>query len=559
MTGIPPLRVHIFRSLQAEQARLILLGTAFAFGASWLLLRRWRAAVVCMAGATLGLVWTLGAMGWVGEPMNVINVVLADVIIVIGFTDAVHLVVDVRRSRRAGVPGRRAAADAIRHLGGACLLTSATTAVGFLSLWLTGAEIIQRFGVACAAGAGFTFLAVITVVPLLAGTRWLRDADLGPGGPPRAPRWHRTLIAPLLGRARTVAVLGTALTALCVVLGLRLVPDNRLSETLPTGHESYRALRQVEESFGGVLAATVRVEWPAGMTLASAAVLDALQAAEAVLEAEPLCGTPFSILDAIRAVPVGDLSTRAAVVALSNHPLTRRLVRTDTRRALISAPVPDSGSAESGPATARLEAALAGLESVHAPGFSFDLTGTAVVASRSFDTMIGDLARSLAFASLVIFGVMTGVFRSWRLGLASLVPNIFPLAVTAAALAIGGGRLTLTSALTFTVCLGIAVDDTIHFLARFRRELASDGDVLSAVQRTYQAVGAAIVITTVVLTAGFAAACLSEIPSVVQFGWLAGLAITAALVGDLFLLPALLIALHPRRTRQGLKRPVAGS
>ena len=103
------------------------------------------------------------------------------------------------------------------------------------------------------------------------------------------------------------------------------------------------------------------------------------------------------------------------------------------------------------------------------------------------------------------------------------------------------------------------MDDTIHFLARFRRELASDGDVLSAVQRTYQAVGAAIVITTVVLTAGFSAACLSEIPSVVQFGWLAGLAITAALVGDLFLLPALLIALHPRRTRQGLKRPVAGS
>src|SRR5690606_17316392 len=113
----------------------------------------------------------------------------------------------------------------------------------------------------------------------------------------------------------------------------------------------------------------------------------------------------------------------------------------------------------------------------------------------------------------VIFVCMTIGFRSLRLGLISIVPNLFPLVITAAVLVAVGQPLQLTSVIVFSICLGVAVDDTIHFLARFRRELATGGEVSEAVRRSFHAVGAALMTTTVVLLTGFASVLTSEMPS----------------------------------------------
>jgi predicted RND superfamily exporter protein len=134
-----------------------------------------------------------------------------------------------------------------------------------------------------------------------------------------------------------------------------------------------------------------------------------------------------------------------------------------------------------------------------------------------------------------------------RLGLISVLPNAFPLVIAAGTLVLLGRDLQIASAIAFTVCLGIAVDDTIHFLARYRRELQVTDDVGEAVVRAFLGVSAPMLITTSILLAGFAILFLSTIPTTQLFAGICMLGMAAALVGDLVLLPALVVV-FARRT-----------
>ena len=170
-TGIPVMRAEIVRGVQRDQlgftAAALVLGAILAFG----IFRSAAALLIVSVPPAIGVVWTMGALGWVGEPINVINNVLPALVLVIGFTDAVHLVFFIQREQAAGLSKQDAAICAVRHVGLACALTSLTTAIGFGSLALARVDMVQRFGLACAGGAVLSFLAVVTAVPLLAGTR----------------------------------------------------------------------------------------------------------------------------------------------------------------------------------------------------------------------------------------------------------------------------------------------------------------------------------------------------------------------------------------------------
>ena len=238
--------------------------------------------------------------------------------------------------------------------------------------------------------------------------------------------------------------------------------------------------------------------------------------------------------------------------------LLDRFLQPERRRALVTARVPDANSQTAEPAFNELEAALNEVRSTH-PDYELHLTGTGVVAHRNVDLMIVDFSMGLGMAALVIFGVLSIAYRSLRIGLISLLPNAFPLVVAAATLVLLGRELQIASAIAFTICLGIAVDDTIHFLSRFRRELTLDGDVEEAVVRAFLAVGRALVITTAVLVGGFSVMFLSVIPTTQLFALIGIVGMLAALVGDLFLLPAILVIFATGRPRDEVRGADAGA
>ena len=133
---------------------------------------------------------------------------------------------------------------------------------------------------------------------------------------------------------------------------------------------------------------------------------------------------------------------------------------------------------------------------------------------------------------------------SWRCALASVIPNVFPLLCAGAFIVLSGRYLEMSSVIVFSISLGIAVDDTIHFLVRFRREMSGGADAATAVVRTFKTVGTVLVMTTIALVAGHAIVIFSGFPAVRVFGLLAAITIGSALVGDLLILPAILVCIR---------------
>lgn len=557
VTGLPALRVEIIQTIQREQVIFFAIGAALSTLVCGLLFRRLAAVAIVSIAPIVGAVWALGVLGLAGEKLNVINSVLPTLVLVIGFTDCVHLMVDVRHSRAMGLPEREASRSAVRHLGLACALTSVTTAIGFGSLAVAKIDIIQRFGVACAVGTLCTFAAVITILPLLASTKFGRR--VGPTQEEqdaRPPRSFSRVTEAVVGRPRLFALLGVALTTAAIIIAARLRPDVTFFESLPDESRSGAALAHVDDSFGGILFVHAQIEWPESMEAYSPELLAVINEVHAAYDSEAEIAAPISIRNLLLAMPGGEdadadsLTAQAALLRRappSVQSLISRFVNVEKRRTLVSGHLRDSGAAAHKVSFASMRTKLADIHNAH-PDFKLRLVGTTVVAARNLTTMIGDLARSLAIAALVIFGVMAVVFRSLRLGLISVIPNVFPLVVAGAVLVAIGKPLQLTSVIVFTVCLGIAVDDTIHFISRFKRELAVDGDTKEAIRRSFRVVGQALLLTTAVLLAGFAPLMLSEIPALRNFSMLTCIALGSALLGDLVILPALLLLFVPPRS-----------
>jgi len=500
----------------------------------------------------LAAMWTVGMLGLIGEKFNVINTILPVLVMIVGFTDSVHLMFDVRHSLSRGLSPLNAAKSAIEHLGIACALTSFTTAIGFASLMVTNVEVIRKLGMVCAGGAVLAFTSTIILVPLLASS---------PIGRHLASRSRDGMVASLTTTLsgwinqlalRTIdwiiahagLVTGGGILAVVVLgsLATQLEPNNRLTESIPNSNESAQALFHCDDVFGGMLASFVLVDWDEDLNLASEEVLGAIGDIQRMIEEHPGANHPISVLNLLQSLPgpEGDLESRVPLLGLVPAEVVRRFVLIDRRRAAVVMYMEDVGTGVHEPTFHDIEQAITEIEQRY-EGVQLNLTGTVVVASRNINQMITDLARSLGLATVVIFITMTVVFRSWKLGLISLLPNAFPLATTAAWLVITGRPLELTSVIVFSICLGIAVDDTIHVINRFQRELTVGGDVPTAIKRTFIAVGSALATTTIVLLVGFTSVSISEMPPSKIFAQLGSIAIFAALIGDLLILPAMLV------------------
>ena len=178
--------------------------------------------------------------------------------------------------------------------------------------------------------------------------------------------------------------------------------------------------------------------------------------------------------------------------------------------------------------------------SQNTPGFTATMTGNSIWRWKNLYQIVVDLATSLGVASLIIFAVLALVYRSFRIGLISIVPNCFPLAVAGTWLAISGQSLEVVTVCAFTVCLGIAVDDTIHFLTRFLEERKRTDDDNEAIRKAFTGVGTALIMTTFILVAGFSTVLLSDSRDHFIFASMGAITLTAALFADLIFLPALL-------------------
>jgi predicted RND superfamily exporter protein len=561
LTGRVPIRLSLARSGEDNQFRYQMLAYAMILGLAIILFRGWVTVLVTALAPALGVFWTLGWLRYLQIHDNPFNDVILPILLsLVGFTDGVHMMVHIRKLRQSGHSSWWAARGAVTEVGLACGLTSLTTAVGFASLAWAQNDVVREFGLCCVVGVGLTFLAVVTVIPLACLSpigRWLHpgekkdliDRHLGRLG---------GLIDWILRRHGWVSLFGIALTLVLAVIAGTLRPDSRLTSALPQRSEVIQAMHRMDYKLGGLETGTVEVLWPELLEPDSPQIVEAVERIHAILGAESLLGSPISIYNLLLALPgEGPVTERMTTLELLPPPLKRAFIRPSEQRATVIFRVQDLGIAKYGPVFARLEQQLSEL-AVDFPGFEFRLDGGAVFRWRNLYQVVVDLATSLGTASLVIFLILTVVYGSLRLGLISIIPNLFPLVATASILVFMGQSLELVSVCAFTVCLGIAVDDTIHFLTRYTEERKRGLDEATAIRQAFVGVGTALIMTTMVLVAGFASVLMSDTRDHRIFAVMGGMTIFSALLADMTILPALLYAFR-RRGRRGAKLDLAAS
>ncbi|MFM7108607.1 MAG: efflux RND transporter permease subunit [Planctomycetaceae bacterium] len=539
IAGLPVARVEMLVLTQREAFRSFLWSAVITAVVGVLAFRNVFAVLAAVAGPAVGTLWALGALGWLGGSLNGFNMALPSLVYGIAFADTVHMIVDFTGERRAGLGRIDALRRMMRTVGRACVLMVFTTVVGFGALAVAEMEAIRRFGITSALGTTLGFAAVLTVMP------WLLGGPLGDRVQPRgaapaddagwAVRWARWL----LRRPRTAAVAALAATAVLAVLTADLRVDTCIRENVPADSAIARAMEVCDASLGGSLPSSVVVEWPADADPELPA--DVLRDVHAAVSGRPGLGTPCSALT-IAAGLVRDGSVADATMAdVEGIPerIRGHFVREDLRRAVVMVPTSDCGARRLLGVFDDIRRSL-GMIEVRQPGVRCELTGTAVVSVSNLQGIIRDTAASLLVSSVVIIATMMAAFRSVRLGLICLVPTMFPVVAAAGSLAALGEPLRIAGVLTFSVCLGLADDNTIHLVSRFRQELAGGLGVRAAVERALASSGPAMVIMCLTLAAGLAPMTWSANPALRTFGGLTIAALAASLVADLVILPPLL-------------------
>ena len=544
VTGQVPISISRSASTRKNEIKYQVIGYSIALLTALVLFRGVISVIIVGLAPAFGVFWTLGLLHFLGFDNNPFNSVIVPVLLcMVGFTDGVHMMVQIRRHRANGVSAVEAARKSIREVGLACWMTSLTTAIGFGSLMTARHEIVREFGYCCVIGVLMTFVSVITIIPLACASRLGRNVHAGVGKNLVDQNLSRisVIIDYVLQHCRVfswIAILGTVVLA---IFTLQMRPDEKLTSSMAANSEPVIALKHIDESFGGMMTAEVLVQWNVNVDSTDGQIADVLSEVDAILQSEPLVGNPLSICDFIDALPGdGDASTRMSLLDLLPPPLKRAYYTPERGRAVVRFRIQDVGIAAYGPVFERVQLKLAELQSQR-QNFQIRLSGGAVERWKNLYQIVMDLAISLGTASLIIFMVLAVVYRSLRLGLISIIPNVFPLAITGTLLWLFGQSLEIVSVCAFTVCLGIAVDDTIHFLTRYREEGCKTADRRLAIRRSFVGVGTALIMTTVVLIIGFSTALLSDSRDHRIFAIMGILTIGSALFADLVFLPALLL------------------
>lgn len=560
--GIPIVSEEYTRVIQHDLTTFLPLTGALVACVLFVVFRSWRGVLLPMFVVVVGVLWAMGAMMGTGGKLNMINSSMPTLLLVIAVADTVHIIAryleEAPRSQDAGEATRRT----MRHMAGACLLTSVTSAVGFGSLMSAHLPIIRGFGGYTAIGIMLAFTGTMLFVPVV-----LSKLDL-PKGPVLSNPVERFgakatefFVRAVTVHRRASLVVVAAVVLLALVGAARVVPDSHLMEELDEANPVAISNAVLEENHGGVLSGALMFNGEQG-AFSEPEALKALERVAQVAEewrtddGRALVSNTLSLADLVteahaeyrgdevfRVVP----DTSSAVTSLLDQ------VAADDRANLVSADygvthltfrMYSVGSRAWSSLRGELEAAVESEPSLRETDWYF--TGSSTLGQDAMGFMTRDLVTSLGLATLIIMVLMTVLFRSLRLGLISMIPNLFPLLITLGLVGFLGINLRVSTAVVFSISLGIAVDDTIHVLVRFREELGHAGRTYEeALIAAMRGAGRGVVFTTIILCAGFGTLTFSEFTAVHELGVLGGVTLFAALVGDLLVLPLVLLLVGP--------------
>ena len=548
----------------------------FTIAAIFLTFRSWRKTVLTMVAVTISILWTLGLYSLMGFSYNVLSSMIVPLIVVLAIADDVHMMQHWDEERRLG-DNEYAFKATIAHLAAPLLGASATTALGMLSLATSNVVAVRAFGIGSAVGIMVDFVISLVLVPTL--LTWAK--------PETAAAPHETyLIRPLQRIARFSCqhpgrvLLASVLVGTVAAGGMFwLRVDTNHINFFRRSHPLSQSASVIDRSLAGVYSFQIMLEGPPD-SLKTPDALQRIDRLEDALRAFPHVRKVTSVADYVKRInkELNDGRTEMNVIPADGNTVAQelfvfalgnegrqeleRVVANDFSRAQITIKLQSMSSdvvlQQVEEADRLAKAAFAGTP------ISSVTTGSGRLFSTLDHYLVTSQLSSFATAFVTVFAVIFVVFRSARFGALTIVPNVLPVLAVLGVMGYLDISMNIATVMLASVALGVVDDDTIHFINRYRREVAAGASTDDAIQTATAHEGRASLTTALINSCGFGALLLSEYRPTAWFGGLLALTLAVAFLAEVFILPAIIKLTPGLFGAEALRRraprvPVAGT
>ena len=503
----------------------------------FLLFRNWRCVALPLLSVILGIVWTFGLKALTGSPVTPVSTTLIALVTIIGVANSVHFMSHYRLELTRSSSREQAMLDTFARAGTPCFLTSLTTAAGFGSLMVSNIPLIRHLGAFAGFGIMSAFVLTMVLLPVgLSGTAIRHDRTQ------RKSQTWATFGAFAVQHSRALIMLSIIFSLAMSLGGWRIQIEPSMTKYLKPSSPARQAADYFDARLSGSSSIELLLEGPPG-SFERTEILRTIDHLQDSIENHAYVAQSFSIVDYVKSVNGGSIPGTNARVDRAISVL-QRADGVDLSEYYVQGQV-DSTRISIRTKQMQLperEAVISDIEefaSRNLQGLHLTVTGADGLVNSITVDIVKTQIYSVLIAMAVILGLML-LFFGPRGALAAILPNVIPIALLFGFMGIAGIELNIATITVAAICIGLVVDDTIHYFAHFRRIVMKTGDRKAAAQETLDEVGSALAFTTLTLVLGFSVFTLSESAFLMQFGFLAGIALFVAFVADITVSPAIL-------------------
>lgn len=508
----------------------------------------------------MSVVMTVGFVGFLGWSLGLMFSMVPTLICAVGVAQSVHILLEFQRALPYSNSKSEAVRASLKKVGGPCLMAALTTAAGFLVMYVSELRGLRELAIYSSFGVLITFVFSVTLLLVfLSGDKKKNVEKESKVTIHPAISWIvKHCIRINIANTKLVVGISAFILLFSFIGASQLKIDfNFLTEFKP--HVEWRQHTEIAESvMGGILGVTYIIDTKTADGIKNVELLHALEKLQRFSEQQPLVKKTFSVTDIIKdlnqsfngddpsfhRIPENQqlVAQYFLVYELSGGEELEELVSLDFSRSVLEFRVEIT---EASNIIALLNSVDAYLEENPIPGAEIRKTGIGLmwvnIANYIGNTQIASY--SLVFTMILLF--MTITFGSLKIGLLSMIPNLAPVVFTIGMMGWMGIHLDYMKLLLATTAIGIAVDDTIHLISRYRSRFMELGDYQQALEKSLSDVGPALIITSAILVVSFSSYLFGDTTVMASFGILLSTAITTALLSDLFLMPAIILWLKP--------------
>ena len=563
VSGMPYIRTLNSQNIQDEIQLFVggaLLITAIIF---FFFFRSFRATFITLFVVMVGVIWAFGFIGLFGYEITILTALIPPLIIVIGVPNAVFLINKYQQEVKKHGNQAKSLQRVITKVGNATLMTNITTASGFATFVFTKSQLLKEFGIIASINIVGVFILALLIIPVIYSFMSLPKKKhlnhLEKQWIDNVVNWMERMV-----RHHRIAVYIT--TVVVIVFGIIGVYQIRVSgsliEDMPKGMQFYKDIKFFEEEFGGIMPLEILIDTKKEKGVMKLSTLKKMEKINDAIEQFPELSKPVSITNLVkyskqayyRGIPkyyqLPTSQEQSYIFAYTknsdgNSKMLNNFVDSTGRYARITTFMKDIGTDKMAIIQDRLKAVI----EKEFPNDKFDvhLTGKALVFLKGTNYLINNLIISLSLAIFLIALFMAWMFRSYQMILISLVPNMLPLLITAGLMGFFGIPIKPSTILVFSIAFGISVDDTIHFLAKYRQELqANNWKIKKSVYSALRETGVSMFYTSIVLFFGFLVFTISSFGGTIALGGLVSVTLLFAMVSNLLLLPSLLLSFEKK-------------